>query len=57
MLRSSSMKRTVLVVVVFSLLSVGAAVAQPPAGQCVIGPGMGSTVLYPYFEVVTTPRA
>ena len=51
MLRSSSMKRTVLVVAVFSLLSAGAAVAQPPAGQCVIGPGMGSTVLYPYFEV------
>ena len=33
------------------LLLAGPAVAQPPAGDCPIGPGLGATLLFPYFEL------
>ena len=33
------------------LLTAGPLAAQPRAGDCLIGPGLGSTLLVPYFEV------
>lgn len=38
-----------------SMVSLGASSleAQPPAADCLIGPQLGATLLYPYFEVET----
>lgn len=33
------------------LLCAGPALAQPTGGACQIGPGLGATLLYPYFEL------
>ncbi len=33
------------------LLCAAPALAQPPAGDCLIGPGLGATLLFPYFEL------
>ena len=33
------------------LLFAGPVLAQPPGGHCVIGPGAGATLLFPYFEL------
>lgn len=46
------MNRLRLFAAVFVVLSLaGPAVAQPPAGGCLIGPGLGATLLFPYFEL------
>lgn len=39
------------VALVVVLLLAGPAVAQPLAGDCMIGPGLGATLLFPYFEL------
>jgi len=44
-------KKLVLVLVLAILFVPGWARAQPRAGECVIGPGLASTLLIPYFEV------
>lgn len=44
-------KLRALALVLVSLLGAGSAAAQPRAGDCVIGPGVGATLLIPYFEL------
>lgn len=44
-----------LVAVLLGALLAAPALAQPRAGDCMVGPGLGATLLFPYFEV--TPLA
>lgn len=51
-------KNTVLALTLTScLLLAGGAQAQPPGDDCLVGPGMAATLLFPYFEVNLTTSA